>query len=388
MTAVGGHHATFVPADFSAPFVDVIFLGMADSSFRKYINKMETGGDLESIKNLALRRNDRFHFTEREYDDVNLDLLPMPARHLTLHYRKKYHDAMRNKTASLLTSRGCPYRCTFCACWKLMNGRYRVRSPESVVEEFNSLPEEVNLVCFADDNTLHNIKHAWRLSELLKERSIKKKFSMYARADTVVKNPKLIENFRESGLEYVLVGFESFKEDDLVLLNKRTTVKINNEAIQILQKLGVSISAHFIINPDYSKKDFKQLYKYVCDRNLYRLAFPILTPLPGTEFYLNNYDRFVIRNYDFFDFVHSILPTKLERKEFYRRVSNLYRKSYSFYRYFKSKMKNFRSLFGKSNDDVSFNVDSNSFFRLILAWIFGYPIYLKIKRNYKSEPLL
>jgi len=75
-------------------------------------------------------------------------------------------------------------------------------------------------------------------------------------------------------------------------------------------------------------------------------------------------------------------------REFYRSVSNLYGKSYSFYRYFKSKMKDFRSLFGKSKDYVPFNVDRISFFRLVLAWVFSYPIYLRFRRNYKSEPLI
>lgn len=388
VTAIGGHHATFVPSDFAVPFVDVIFLGMSDYSFREYINIMEEGRNAESVKNIAFRKDDGLFFTERKAIGMDLDSLPLPARHLTHHYRKKYRDAMRNRTALIMTSRGCPFRCTFCACWKMMNGKYLTRSPESVVEEFSSLPDDIDLVCIADDNTLHNIRRAWRLSELLKERKIRKRFAMYARADTIIKHPKLIESLRDAGLEYLTVGLESFRDEELAELNKRVTVKTNNEAIRILQKLGVSISAHLIVNPDYTEQDFNWLFKYVCDMNLFRTTFGVLTPLPGTELYSKNYDRLVIKDYDFYDFTHSIFPTKLERREFYCLYADLYRKSYSFRRYFQAKLKDLRSVFIKPRDHIPANVDRISFLKLLIAHIFAYPLYLRLKNNYRSEPLI
>ena len=387
-TAVGGHHATFAPFDLSLPFVDVLFLGISDFSFKEYIHTMEEEGDVRSVNNIALQNENEFYFTEQSNVDVNLDLIPQPARHLTRHYRKKYRDQMRRKFALVLTSRGCPFRCTFCACWKIMNGKCAARNPESIVEELASLHDDVELVHFADDNTLYNIRKAWQLGELIKERKIKKKFAMYARTDTIVKHPDLIENFREAGLERITVGIESFKDSELALLNKKTSVRINNEAIRILQKLGISIASHIMVNPDYSEEDFKRLYKYVCDMNLFRPAFPILTPLPGTELYIDNYDRFVIKNYDFFDFAHSIFPTKLNRREFYRRFSKLYTKSYSFHRYFRSRFKDLRSLFIKSVDNIPSHTDRLSLFRLALTSVFALPTYFRLKKTYKSEPLI
>jgi len=119
----------------------------------------------------------------------DLDLLPFPDRSLTRQYRKRYRDNMNNKTGLIMTSRGCPFRCSFCANWKIMGGKYLARSAESVVEEIAAMPEEVELICFADDNTLLNIRRAWRLVELVRERGIRKKFMMYARADTIVEIP-------------------------------------------------------------------------------------------------------------------------------------------------------------------------------------------------------
>jgi radical SAM superfamily enzyme YgiQ (UPF0313 family) len=387
-TAIGGHHATFMPYDCVAPFVDAVFLGMSDYSFKDYIESIEGGKDINSVKNIALRKKDDLYFTEKADFNVNLDSLPLPSRRLTRQYRKYYRDHLRNKTTFILTSRGCPYRCTFCACWKLMQGRYITRSPESVVEELAGIPEDVDLVCFADDNSLHSIRRAWRLSDLIKEHKINKKLSMYARADTIVKHPDLIESLRDVGLQYLTVGVEAVKDGDLESLNKGTSVQINNEAIRILQRLGIGNAAHFIVNPDYTEEDFNLLFKYVSDMDLFQVVFTVLTPLPGTELYEENYDRFAIRNYDFFDHVHSILPTKLSRKEFYRQVALLYTRCYSFKRYFKSVLKDVRLSLSKSRSSLTVNPDRLPFFKMILLHVFAYPLLFKFRNIHKTEPLI
>lgn len=387
-TAIGGHHATLLPFDFALPFVDVIFMGMSDFSFPQYIQAADNGGHLERVNNIALVKDGDLIFTEPVPYDPNLDLLPMPARHLTLPYRKHYCDFMKSKTGLIVTSRGCPFRCTFCACWKIMNGKYFTRSPESIVEEYAALPEDIELVCFADDNTLHHKSRIMRFIELTKQRRIKKRFMMYARADTIVKNTDLIESLRDIGLEYLLVGIESFRDEELDRLNKKTSVEVNNQAIRILQKLGVGISPHLIVDPNYTKKDFKELFQYVCDIDLLRPVFAVLTPLPGTELYDQYFDQLVINDYDYFDFAHSIFPTKLSRKEFYGEYANLYRKSYSFRRYYKNKMKELVSLFGKNDDSHPPNPDRISFFQMFLFHVYAYPLYVRMRNSYKSEPII
>lgn len=338
-TVVGGHHATVLPGDFALPFVDAIFLGMADYSFGRYVGLFESGRDVAETENIALVRGDGLHFTERKPFDERLDLLPFPARELTRRYRKHYCDSVKNVTGLIVTSRGCPYRCTFCACWKIMNGRYITRSPESVVAEYASLPEEIDLVCFADDNTLHSTNRAWKLIQLIRERGIKKRFMMYARTDLIVKHPDLMMALRDIGLEYLLVGIESFQDEELIKLNKKVAAKTNVEALRILRKLGISVSPHLIVDPEFSRADFRRLFRSVCELEIFRPVFTVLTPLPGTQLYEENYDRLAIRDYDFFDFTHAVLPTRLSRREFYRQYASLYSRSYSFRRYFRWKLR-------------------------------------------------
>jgi radical SAM superfamily enzyme YgiQ (UPF0313 family) len=268
-----------------------------------------------------------------------------------------------------------------------MNGKYLTRSPESVVEELASLGDEIDSVQFADDNTLHNVERARRLALLIRERKIRKKLSMYARADTVARHPDLMEALKEAGLAHLTVGVESFREETLSTLNKRSSVETNNEAIRVLRRMGISNSAHFIVNPDFARSDFQELFRYVCESDLFQPTYTVLTPLPGTDLYQKLYDRLVIKDYAYYDLGHAVLPTRLSRKEFYRQLVHLYARTYGFRRYF-------RSLFGdllsrlRKNGKPPECVDRLSFPKLCLLHLVAFPLVLKVLRIHKAEPLV
>jgi radical SAM superfamily enzyme YgiQ (UPF0313 family) len=387
VTAVGGAHATFLPADFARPSVDAIFLGLADISFREFVSRLDEGRDPSEVPNLALVRDGRLEFSESKAFDVDLDRLPFPARHLLARYRGRYRDLVGNRTAQLMSSRGCPFRCTFCSCWKVLNSRYFTRSAESVVEELASLGDDIDSVQFAEDHTLHNVQRAHRLAQLIRQRGIRKKLSMYARADLIVRHPDLLASLREAGLAHLTVGFESYREDALSRLNKRSSVELNNEAIRILRRLGIGNAAHFIVDPDFAKEDFHTLFDYVCQSDLFQPTYTVLTPLPGTDLYQSSEERLVIRDYAYFDLAHAVLPTRLSRKDFYEQYVKLYVKTYSFRRYFRSLFSDFRSRLKRDAELPRREVDRLSFLKLCLLHVVGIPLAMKVRRIHRSEPI-
>ncbi len=379
-TVVGGHHATFLPNDFVLPFVDAIFLKYADSTFPQYINAFDDPKQMRNIPNIGIVDKDKVFFTKQEITKPDLDVLPFPDRSLTSKYWHNYHDPLRNNLALVMTSRGCPFRCNFCACWKLMNGKYVTRTPKSILLELKSLPKEIDIVYFSDDNTFNDTRRMWKLSELIKKNNVKKKFQMYARADSIIKNQDLFEDLKVAGLQFITIGLESFQDKDLDYYGKKTSISINNRAIRILKKLDIHVLAHLIVKPEYTKEDFEQLYKYVIDNNLFRPTFPVLTPLPGTELYEETFNSFEITNFDFFDFAHSILPTKLAPKEFYLQFSNLYFKSYSILRYVKHRVNRLFSLNKKKY--FTDNTDGITIIKLLLVRIFTQAKIKKLRNSY------
>ena len=376
---VGGHHVTFLPGDFDLPYVDVIFLGYADFTFPRYVNALSDHEKIRDIPNIGIINTNGIFYTRKETSAPDLDALPFPDRSLTLKYRKHYHDPIRNKMALIMTSRGCLFRCNFCSCWKLMDGKYSARTPESIIEELKGLHAETDLVYFSDDNTFHDIDRMWKLSRLLRENNLKKKLQMYARADTIVRHQDLFEELAGSGLQFLTIGLESFNDNDIRYYNKKTSVKLNDQAIAILKNLNIYILAHFIIRPEYTREDFKQLINYVYQNNLFRPVFPVLTPLPGTELYNETCNSFEIKNYDYFDFAHSILPTRLDPRDFYHELTNLYKKSFSIVRILKHRFYRFFKL--KGGRYFTDNTDGITALKLLRVFLFSLGDFIKLRSS-------
>jgi len=258
---------------------------------------------------------------------IDIDTMPVAHRALTERYRKKYFRGTWRPTASIIFSRGCPFRCEFCAEWKINNGMYRVRDPRAVVNEIAGMKE--HYIHFIDDNTLENYQCARRLADCIKAEGIKKTYEVYGRADTIVKHPDLIERWREIGLKLVLIGFESISEEKLRQWNKRISLKTNDEAIDILHSNGIEIAAYFIVDPDFSREDFEALSSYVESKKLTHPIFTVLSPFPGTELRDKRRKELITSSYQILDFFHTVLPTRLPLKEFYEHFSGLYFRAYA-----------------------------------------------------------
>jgi radical SAM superfamily enzyme YgiQ (UPF0313 family) len=225
--------------------------------------------------------------------------------------------------ASMRTSKGCPYRCSFCALWKVAGGRYLKRAPEKVVEELATIDEE--FVFFADDESLVDGARMERLAQQLKGAGLRKRYFLYGRSDTIAGNPGLLEVWREVGLERVFVGLEFFRDEDLAYIRKGSTTKDNKRAVRVLQDLDIEVYASFIVRPEFTRADFAALRAYCRELDLTFATFAVLTPLPGTDFYAEVESQLLTHNYDYFDFLHTLLPTELPLQDFYAEYARLLR---------------------------------------------------------------
>lgn len=324
LTVVGGHHATVMPEDFISPHIDIIVMGEGVLPFREIVQRHEMGKSFQGIPGTTVAHDNQLVKVIHD-GRPDLDSLPFPDRKLTSRYRGQYFSEWMRPLASIRTSKGCPYRCSFCAEWKVAGGHYLKRAPERVVEELAQIAEP--FVFFADDESLVDSAKMSLLAKLIKEAGIAKRYFVYGRSDTIARNPELLEKWRSIGLERVFVGLEFFRDEDLAYIRKSSTAIDNEKAVRILQALDIDIYASFIVRPESTRSDFASYRQYCRHLGLNYASFAVLTPLPGTELYAEVKDQLTTRDYDLFDFIHTLLPTSLPIREFYQEYRRLYMKA-------------------------------------------------------------
>jgi radical SAM superfamily enzyme YgiQ (UPF0313 family) len=326
---VGGHHATVRPEDFNIPAIDAVVIGEGVFALREIIGAIETGQGFEAIEGVAVPAPAGMRFgPPRRYTD--LDDLPFPDRSLTAAHRQNYFSEWFKPLASVRTSLGCTARCNFCALWSITGGKYLRRSPASVVEELRSVAEPN--VFFCDDESMLDTKRMDRLADLIATADIRKSYFLYGRVDTIVKHPELFAKWAKIGLSQVFVGMEDYSDARLEAMHKGITSAQQAEAVRILDNLGIMMYASYMVDPAYTREDFRNLLAYVRRMKHKYATFTVLTPLPGTQLYAEREQELLSRKPELFDMVHALLPTMLPLKDFYAEYAKLWANAVPFYR--------------------------------------------------------
>lgn len=325
VTIVGGHHPTLAPQDFEGEAVDALCIGEGEDTFSEFVNyiveKGQTEGVEKQVTGLRVRTADgTYRSSPPRLQTRDINELPPPARDLIPErYKKDYFYGPAHFMASMETSRGCAFRCNFCAIWEFYESKVRFLSAQSICDRLEQMEEK--FVFFMDDNFLTNKKRLEQLCEEIERRKIKKYFAVQGRTDFIAKNPQLMARLKKAGLWMVLSGYETNSDDNLEYLRKNNVLENNIKAIQILRDLGIVSTGIFMVRQDFKEADFRLLYKTITEMKITIPAVTILTPLPGTELFRQKEKELLTKDYRLFDLVHSVLPTVLPRQEFYRQYA-------------------------------------------------------------------
>lgn len=318
---IGGHHATVRPVDFSDSAYNLVVIGEGVVALREILRELAGARDFSRIAGLGIPGPGGMSFTpERPY--TPLDTLPFPDRSLTASCRANYFSEWFKPLASVRTSLGCTARCNFCALWAITGGKYLRRDPAAVVEELRGVAEEN--VFFCDDESMCDTRRMDRLADLIRAAGIRKRYFLYARADTIVHHPELFAKWAKIGLAQVFVGMEDFSDERLAAMNKGVTTDQQTEAVSILRNLGVMMYASFMVDPDYTREDFRALTGYIRKLKLDYATFTVMTPLPGTELHSSRCRELLSDKPELYDMLHALLPTRLPLPEFYEELARLY----------------------------------------------------------------
>jgi radical SAM superfamily enzyme YgiQ (UPF0313 family) len=268
---------------------DFILLGEAELSLLELLNAIKKGEkDFSKIQGLAFIQNDCIIKTPRRNVIRELDELPFPAWDLINMepYRQSWLMHKGWFSINMGTTRGCPFKCNWCAK-PIYGNRYNSRSPQNVVQELKMLKEKIGFdhVWFCDD--IFGLKPGWvhEFANLIEKENLRFRFKIQARADLLLQE-NYIRDLERAGCENIWMGAESGSQKILDAMDKGTKVEQIYESTRLIRRYGMKPS--FFIQFGYlgeTKEDIRKTIKMINDLLPYEIGISVSYPLPGTGFY-------------------------------------------------------------------------------------------------------
>lgn len=283
---VNSSDATDHPEKYLEAGADVVMMGEAEMTLQELLKHQLK--DIETCKGIAFLKNDSISTTVRRSIFKELDTLPMPAWDLVDMdaYKKIWMPAHGFFSLNIATTRGCPFKCNWCAK-PIYGNRYHSRSSNSVVEELKVLMTVYGASHFWVCDDIFGLKPGWvkEFSGLLKSENLQPKFKIQCRADLLLKEDT-IDDLVAAGLDEVWIGAESGSQKILDAMDKGTTVQQIYAATKLMKAKGVKVC--FFLQYGYlseTAEDIDLTLKMVQQLMPYNIGISVSYPLPNTGFY-------------------------------------------------------------------------------------------------------
>ena len=231
--------------------------------------------------------------------------------------RRKYFIGVLDPAASIEFTRGCPWNCSFCSAWTFYGRSYRRLSVEAAVEDMSRIREPG--VFIVDDVAFIRAEDGDEIARQLERRGIKKEYYLETRTDVLVKNEEVFRRWRRLGLNYMFLGLEALDEEGLKAFRKKSTPKVNNQALELARSMGMSVAINIIADPDWDEPRFEYVRQWAMSVPEI-VNITVQTPYPGTETWLTESRRLTTLDYRLFDVQHAVLPTRLPLHRFYEEL--------------------------------------------------------------------
>jgi radical SAM superfamily enzyme YgiQ (UPF0313 family) len=324
---VGGHSAAAYPPPFFAASVDAICTDDGELVVPALADALEQKRHPSDVPGLLLRsRSGSFDATPSPDRTFALDDVPAPQRRDVDRWRHQYACLLFRPVWLIETARGCPFRCSFCSVWPVHNRAVRLRSIQSVCDDFAETGPNVFV---ADDLFWYQPARSLELARALQRRGIRKRWLLVqSRTDLAAAHPELLEAWRPIAQDFdVFFGLEAATDEGLTGLVKDTTVDRTVDAVRIARELRYGVTGNFVIDPDWDEGDFERLWTFVERHDLGRAGFTILTPLPGTALFEEARPRLRAVRWSQYDMHHLLWEPRLGAARFFDLYCETWRRS-------------------------------------------------------------
>src|SRR3990167_6668577 len=307
---MGGPHVTYMP-DEALEVCDYVLRGEADETIVDFIKALETGMGFEAITGLSYKKNGETIHNKTTSYCKDMDKFPCPDFSIVKGLEK---DARKRLSITpIMTSRGCPYDCSFCSVTGMFGQKYRFRSKEKVIEELQLHKDNGGgWVFFYDDNFTADKKRTKELLRLMIEKGLTPTWTAQVRVD-VAKDPELLDLMKRSNCHTVYIGLESVNPETLKAYNKKQSVEDIERCIKKLHEHGIRIHGMFVFGSDNDTVEtIHQTVTFAKKNDLDSVQFMILTPLPGTSFFreMEKQERFITKDWSLDDAPHTVFEPK------------------------------------------------------------------------------
>ncbi|ODS30295.1 MAG: Radical SAM domain protein [Candidatus Scalindua rubra] len=288
-TVIGGPHTSNMPEQvLSDENVDFIFRNEAEIGFFEFVNELMNNNNFKNVTNLGYKADGEIKLNPVKVID-NLDDIPFPDYELMgferypKTYKMKYYPS-----ASIITSRGCPFPCTFCSAGKVSGKKYRSRSPANIIKEINLLKQKNKIKEFLiwDDNFSLNKSRVHEFCDLLIKEEINLPWWCSNGLRTETLDEELIIKMRNSGLYAIILGIETGTDKIQKDMKKNLDFNEIRRVIEIGYKHGIRMEGFFIIGyPTETREDILETIKLSLELPLRKASFFLFQPLVGSEIY-------------------------------------------------------------------------------------------------------
>jgi len=322
---VGGNPVSAKPKEFlKNANIDFAVIGEGELPLLNLLNSLINKANMHKINGLGFKKNKKIIINKKLNLVQKLDKLPFPAwdlfpieKYLSSRY-KHTMIAPNCRVAEVITSRGCPYSCTYCASQIVSGNRWRTRSISNVISEISTLKSKYNVreIHFLDDNLLYNRKRFEQLCKELINSRLNIKWTMPNGIQTNNLDEKLLVLMKKAGCYAIFLPIESTNQKIIKKhTNKKISLSHSKNIVKKAQELGLYLVGFFLIGFfEETKKDINNTIKFATDLGLDEAYFSIVTPLPGTRYYEEHSKS--IDNYNYLSPKNANIDTKyLRRKE-------------------------------------------------------------------------
>ncbi len=321
----GGVHVTFKPEEALLEG-DYVFRGEADKTFVPFLEQLNNGGDVTDIPGISFRRGEQIVHNPLPEERTSMEEVPTPNWSLFLDYTPTIGIAM--------TSRGCPYDCSFCSVTPMFGKRYRKRPIDLIIEDLASV--KTKSVFFYDDHFTADKKRTKELlRRIIEERGKRhhvQTFSAQVRSD-IAKDSELLDLMAEAGFKTLFIGLESVNPESLKLYNKAQKVEDIIYSIEEIHKRKMKIHGMFVFGSDADKMEtFTETVRFAKKSAIETVQFLILTPLPGSRHYeaLEQEKRILSSDWSRYDAFNAVyLPKNLSPYELQKGMLRAMKRFYS-----------------------------------------------------------